>query len=61
MNIVTDPLLRGDQLWLALERARTAIEDDTSILFTKEPAYEEILLNLVFWRVEKRRRILLVI
>jgi len=40
MNIVTDPVLRGDSLWLALERAKTALDEDNGILVTKEPAYE---------------------
>jgi len=41
MSVVTDPILRGDPLWLALERATTALQDDSRLLFTKEPTFED--------------------
>ena len=46
MSIVTDPILRGDPLWLALERAKTAIQEDGRLFVTKDPAYEQGLNTL---------------
>lgn len=41
MRVITDPILRADPLWLALDRVVRAIHEDRRILFTKEPASDE--------------------
>ncbi len=41
MRLITDPTLRADPLWLAIDRVLRAIHDDRNIVFTKEPASEQ--------------------
>ncbi len=41
MPLITDPTLRADPLWLALDRTLRAIQEDRRILFTKDPASEQ--------------------
>lgn len=41
VSLITDPKLRADPLWLALDRAIRSIHEDRRILMTKEPAWDK--------------------